>query len=240
MLEEGRYLEADPHLRAGLEANRSAQDRRGIAQSLASMGELHYRLARLDEAERILQQAAAEAEQIQDATCLAYAGALLQRVQVLTAEPTGTVDAPALPVAADDLPAEVAALVDLAALEAHLHHDSGPRVLTECLRRATEAARAVTATDPNATVRNAAVEGLCAVLEASWAAGDVGPAGEAAQQLERHVGLAADVNLGQYARWLASVCRRGGRRHTAGLARLEGPHTVFAVRAQRLLEARDG
>ncbi len=86
LMEEGRYAEAEPHLVSGLEANQRAGDRRGVAQSRCSLGELHYRLGRLDEAEIALDEAIADAEEIEDAQCLTQAQAWLRRVYCLRGE----------------------------------------------------------------------------------------------------------------------------------------------------------
>ena len=81
LLEEGRYADAESYLVEGLRANEKDGDRRGIANSKASLGEVCYRLARLEDSRRWLEEALAEAGEIEDSQCADLATVFLARVR---------------------------------------------------------------------------------------------------------------------------------------------------------------
>jgi hypothetical protein len=228
LLHDGRYREAEPYLREGLSANEQEGDRRGIAHSKASLGELSYRLARLEEARRWLDASIAEAAEIEDTQCRTLAALLLSRVHVLegraeaarealaTAPPPGPADDP-----------EIEAMRRLADRDAALgvgEAASCPPLETpqeECER--------------SAACRNAQAEALCLEIEAALRRGDRAVAEERRAALEELRFQASDRHLRRYAEWLLRVAELG---EAAGMlpASVDGEASMFDVRGRRLRE----
>ncbi len=225
LLVSGRYAEAEPYLQQGLDANRADGDRRGVAHSQASLGELYLRLGRCEEAERRLQAALADAEEIEDAQCSDLALALLARVAALQGR---TEETPArlayLAARRTEAAAEVLAHCRMAELEANVAEQLGdagtepglaPRVCQEC--------------------PDLYAELLCVELETALARGE--EVATLATALEEQVAAAPDQHLQSYARWLLAVASGEGPTVPPGPEQPGQPESVFALRSRRLREA---
>ncbi|NCO95468.1 MAG: hypothetical protein COY42_24490 [Armatimonadetes bacterium CG_4_10_14_0_8_um_filter_66_14] len=234
LLEEGRYAEAESPLREGLRANEESDegrgDRRGIAHSHASLGELCYRLARFEEAQQWLAHTQAEAREIEDGHCEQQAVAMLVRVLVLQNQTREAeqLSANLAPGAEDP---ELAALCRLARLEAACAGEAPPR--SDLLPSVQVGASGEGPDLPSAGALNAQVEALCVALECALTHRNGAALRQFAAALAQHVPLAVDVCLRRYGEWLLSA---GAAPDDAPLPGELGG-TVFAVRANRLAEA---
>jgi len=213
LLEQGRYDEAADWLDRGLELNEAAEDRRGVAHSHCSLGEVRFRLARPLEAQEHLKAAAEIAAQIEDAACLALSQAFLARTLVALGDSS-------------------MATALLRGLDGSTLCDSPESTA------ATRVARVETGLDvhgapTSGTVArgNALVEELCLRLEASVIA--VGSAGEdSVVALRQALPQARDRSLRAHAEWLLAIAS-GAPRDGPLPEPVEG--TVFAVRAGRVV-----
>jgi tetratricopeptide (TPR) repeat protein len=239
LLEEGRYTEAESPLQEGLRANEESDegrgDRRGIAHSHASLGELCYRLARFEEAQQWLEHTRAEAREIEDGHCEQQAVAMLVRVLVLknqTREAEQLSANLALMLCAED--PELAALCRLARLEVACAGEAPPR--SDLLPSTHVGASVEGPALPGAGALNAQVEALYAALECALRHRDAAVSRQLAAALAQHLPLAVDACLRRYGEWLLGAGLAPGGTSLAPLpGELSG--TVFAARANRLAEA---
>ncbi|HUS81179.1 MAG TPA: AAA family ATPase [Armatimonadota bacterium] len=219
LIEEGRYEEAEPHLLRGLGANERDADRRGIAQSKCSLGELYYRLARLDEAQQALTEAAAEAEETEDALCLAQAQAWLMRVSSLREE-VADLDYAGRELCEQVSP-EVAAVTRIARADCTFSRgeDGETReLLSELVAE-------------GAPAGNNGVELLTLGLEAALLRDDSETALQLAGMLRAALDKAVDRHLRAYAEWLLSRTE-GAPAEYATVD--DAPRTCFDLRAERV------
>lgn len=232
LMSRGRYAEAEPYLLEGLRANEQEGDRRGVAHSRASLGELCYRQGHLDRAAAWLDQALELAAEIEDRQARALAAIYLARVHSLAARPSQA-DAALRRGAAEELEDPEVALhgrnarLDLA-LAAQLSGESAPEALE------VEAEEGVLPDGPDQSCRNACVEHHCLRLELALVGG-VGQVESLAEVLAESAASAPDCHLSAYATWLGAVA--------AGEtpAPLEPPEeTVLTERARRLTVALSG
>lgn len=219
LIDEGRYAEAEPHLLRGLEANQRDGDRRGVAQSRCSLGELCYRLARLPEAREALNGAAAVAEETEDTLCLLLARALLSRVSCALDNPTAPETIHAL--SACPPPVEVAFWVASADYALAAGDDAALRELLAELR------------DLSEPEDNAGVELLTLGLEGALQIGDAEAGELLSARLRRASDAATDRCLTAYADWLLQVAT--GKR-VAWVAHASASRTSFDLRAERICE----
>jgi len=245
LLEDGRYEDAEPYLTAGLAANERDDDRRGRGQSKTSLGELNYRLGRLDVARELLEQAVAEASEIEDASCLPLATAYLARV--LSASGDAPVARSLLSAIARDseaLQPDVEAPLLVAELEATLScavvaPDQAARAQARGLRALSD--WPACPGQVSAVCQNAYVEILCVGVEGALLSGHR-TTGPWFDRLREHAGSAMDVHLRAYAEWLLNLCDQGHDLPPfAYPPQPEGvpasdPRTIFDVRARRLIE----
>ncbi|NSW58088.1 MAG: AAA family ATPase [Armatimonadetes bacterium] len=246
LLEDGRYEEAEPYLSAGLDANERDDDRRGRAQSKTSLGELNYRRGRLDVARELLEQAVAEAGEIEDASCLPLATAYLARV--LSASGGASVARSLLAAIARDvevLQPDVEAPLRVAELEATL-----PCAVVAADQAARAQARGLRALSNwpacpgqvSAVCQNAYVEILCVGVEGALLSGHR-TTGPWFDRLRDHADSAVDVHLRRYAEWLLSLADQGQEvppfadQPQSDSVSATDPGTIFNVRARRLREA---
>ncbi|MEN6642022.1 MAG: adenylate/guanylate cyclase domain-containing protein [Armatimonadia bacterium] len=225
LMNEGRYREAEPYLVEGLRANEQEGDRRGVAHSRASLGELAFRRAQLAEAQRWLEKALELALEIEDATCRATAGILLSRVQALSgeleaSEATLTEHAPE---ALEDPELEMARQVAMCNL-----------ALSKCLAgQGCEPAPAWELPRGEVACLNACVEEFCLRLELCVAQGDGEAARGVAEVLRERAGTATDSHLRDYAEWLVTLTQKPKDPSPAPFASEE--ETILALRSRRLL-----
>lgn len=227
LLEEGRYVEAEPHMQEGLRANRRADDARGVAQSLTSLGELRYRLGRLTEAEQTLRDAVARAGNAQDAQCARLALALLALV---LASKDRSADFSA---AEGESASHHAAIMRLARLEHRVAHAPRSVTIPQQWRRAIGELGADAS--HHASGANLAVERIGLLIEAAIAGDspDLPAMGrEAAQVIDR----AIDRHLLDWVEWLLEAARAdcpSARLHESWSEC--DPCTIFDLRVERLL-----
>jgi tetratricopeptide (TPR) repeat protein len=235
-LSQGLYQQAESPLRAGLEANEAEEDRRGVAHSLASLGELYFRLGRCAEAADCLRGALARAEEIEDQLCLNLATVLLARTQALQGSPEEAAQTLAAhPVSDPHADLEAAVLGRMAALETGLAGASEQSAPVSLAPAATgpEALWNL----PGAASVDLRTELICVELEAALVRGDEAATGELTALLAQRVPALADRHVQRYARWLLAAA--GGERQqlrpfTAG----RGPAgSCFVLRARRLRAA---
>lgn len=243
LLEKGRYGEAEAYLREGLRANELDGDRRGVAHSKASLGELCYRLAEFAEARRWLEEAVTEAGEIEDAECRLIASLLLSRVYSLeerveaAGEALDGLDTPGT----DERP-EVSALRRLAHLEATLAAETlGPRKAEEPHEMAPQPSLEAELPSWQAhyggACANAHVEILCVGVEAGLRRGERQEAARWGKLLAEHLPRATDGNLRRYGEWLLALVAAPGQEVAALPAADTAERTVFDVRAERLRES---
>ena len=225
LLGEGRYAAAEPFLVDGLAANEAEGDRRGVAYSQTSLGELYYRLVRLNRAASALDAALAGARLIEDPQCLAMAGVLRARVHLALDEVevgrhafTEARPQQGLAPALDAL----AALVETELL---------------CAEHASETAPAPAIAEPDNTIicRNALVERACLATEALLGAGRDAEASAVLDQLGPCLGSVPDHHLRRFGAWLAAVAVREPQALAGCPPDPDGERTIFDLRAERLL-----
>lgn len=238
LLEEGRYAEAEPYILDGLGANEQAQDRRGVAQSKCSAGEVCYRLARFEEAVRWLREAFSEGEDMEDPQCLILASAYLTRVGSILGKTTAPATSPSVStgfVGAEYPDAE--AVLRLAETEAELV-SAGVEDWEEVLDGLSGAVGpAGGQPEPSAACWNAHVETLCIAAETAIVRGHVDRARRIADALGRETARATDRHLRRYADWLLSVVAETAPTPAPMPGAESGEHTVFDVRSQRVVAA---
>ena len=237
LLEDGRYTEAERSLVAGLEANEEDGDRRGVAQTNCSLGELLYRQARFDEARRRLQRIIADATDMEDKQLLALGSAHLARINGITGVPCSD-EAVIIP---DDYP-EAADLWRLAQSEAAIGTCESVAALGVPLEPPD------TRGGHSATCMNTWIEALCVAVEAAILTGDPG-AEPYVRLLTEKLDHAPDRHLRRYGKWLLAANSASppaplpaGEGSTSAAAPPlpkadDGEATVFDVRAERLLAA---
>lgn len=220
-LADGRYAEAEPHLIRGLDANQRDGDRRGVAQSRCSLGELYYRLGRLEDARRALQEAIAVAGQIEDTPCLALAQAWLHRLSYLSGE---VPDADIPDSTGARLPPEADEALRLARADRIFSRGGEPEIR----------ALLVQMLDRDAAAGNSRLELLALGLESALLRDDH----EMVQQLSDAVGRAAksatDIRLIGWAHRLLDLA---AGLPLENLSAETDTHTCFDLRAQRLAES---
>ena len=241
LIGEGRYAEAERYVLEGLQANEEDGDRRGVAHSKASMGELCFRLARLDEAREWLHEAAAEAEEIEDAECVQLATIFLTRVHAIAGDTHAAQEAlDALSAGEATGDAEMLALWKIAELDAEIVSAKSREAQSGDIADEASPGRLSDLYDEHApTCSNAYVEMLCLEAEAALLRGHTQAADGWAELVADRAPKAADRHLRRYAQWLLEVVRRGGE----GVAPLsqgdEDQPTVFENRSRRLLTQMD-
>jgi len=227
LLGEGQYLAAEPFLVQGLAANESEGDRRGVAYSQASLGELHYRLAHLDQAAIWLDQALEGARRIEDPQCLATASLLRARVHLAQGNTTAAQEAFGEAEAYRGLDAEVDALGGLVEAELAVAAGTTPPMpdipSPDC--------------QTSAVCWNALAETVCLVAEALLRSGREMHAQAAIGQAAGCLQQAPDRHLRRHAAWLVAVA--GGAPNAAqGCPPAgTGEWTIHDVRAADLLPA---
>lgn len=225
LMSGGRYAEAETYLAAGLAANEEDGDRRGIAHSRASLGELAFRRGKLEDASRWLRQALELALEIEDATCRTTAALFLARVQAFVGDSVPeTVLAEHLAEPLGDAELETARQVALWDLAVARYLGGG-----SC----TAPPVAELPLDDIACL-NACTELLCLRLEWALLHKDDMSAGELTGVLTARSSGAPDASLRAYARWLTD-CANQADPSQAALPSEED--TIFVLRAVRLLEA---
>ena len=217
LMELGRYEEAEPHLLRGLAANERDGDRRGVAQSRCSLGELYYRLARLEEAATALMEAAEVAEEAEDAPCLTLAQAWLNRVRCMLGQSKAS---EAKPPDAAQLPPDCAAAVKAARIDCVLADGDDDAVKDALTGLLTE----------DRPRGNWGVELLALGLESALVRGD-GEATAFTEALEGCIGDATDQRLLEYVCWLRTV---GAGGPTVGSRPAGDAVTCFDLRKRRI------
>jgi len=228
-LGEGQYAAAEPLLVQGLTANESEDDRRGIAHCQASLGELHYRLAHLDQARRWIDQALWGAQEIEDPRCLATTSLLSARVNAAQGNTDAAQGAFSQAEGYRGLDAEIDALV--AVVEAELVATRGTvppvtdAVVPDCRK--------------SATCRNAMAEKACLVVESLLRAGRVPEAQAVLGRASACLQQASDRHLRRHAAWLLALAQ--GDPDAAPGPPPDGSEerTIFDVRRAALLRALD-
>jgi tetratricopeptide (TPR) repeat protein len=231
LLSEGSYSAAEPYLLAGLEANQQEGDRRGVAHSKASLGELCYRLTRTAEAAKWLDEALAEAEEIEDPIGTAVATLLKVRLLLhgrqvdLADEALRSADLQA------GVDAEIDALSALTQTELSLAKGTWPRGV-ELSDEAPEAC------GTSAVCLNAAAEMQCLLVEAGLRSGGPPAVEEAQGRLTDRLGRAPDQHLRRYGEWLRSLDMSMLRTASPLPPSADNEQTVLDVRAHRLVSSR--
>lgn len=229
LMSRGRYAEAEPYLLEGLHTNEQEGDRRGVAHSRASLGELCYRQGHLDRAAAWLDQALELAAEIEDRQAHTLAAVYRARVHCAggrlaeAAETLKLADVQQVGDPAIALNWWIARL-DLA-LAAGVAGEPDPIDLPQVSEDGvpTEAA--------DQACRNACVEHLCLRLELALVSG-AGEPEVLAAALEERAGMAPDAHLSAYARWLAA---QASGRPTRSFSADE--ESILTQRARRLAEA---
>ena len=230
LLEEGRYAEAESHLRRGLEANELDGDRRGVAHCKASLGELCYRRAQFTEAERWLEEALSEATEIEDAQCRVAATTYLARLRALCGRAGAAQEAlQALGGHEEAADPESQMLRALAELEARL--EAG------CAAAPVSGEPLAPADQRVGACANAYTESLCVRLEWALRHRQGEATEEWAAELRRALPAAPDQHLQRYGVWLLGLAAPSDGAPSALPPADSGEHTVFDVRADLLWRA---
>jgi tetratricopeptide (TPR) repeat protein len=237
LLEEGRYAQAEPHLTEGLKANEEDGDRRGVAQSKCSLGELSYRLARFGEAQRWLEEALAESRDMEDAQGLVLATAYLARVHCMTGSARAAADLLSATASqpGPEFP-EADAVLRAAQFEASCAADAQPPGSLDAAPAPLPEPSESDASH-SGTRRNAYVETLCIAVEAALRARSGPAAADAAAALAQHVRQAPDRHLRRYGDWLLGLVERAEPIVPPLPAAEDGEQTVYDTRAQRLAQS---
>ncbi len=227
LLSEGRYPGAESYLREGLEANQREGDRRGVAHSKASLGELYYRLAWIEEAARWLDEGLEEARQIEDAACVAVLSLVRARVHLSAGElelARGLMEDAPLQAGSDP---DTDALIALTQREIAL-------VSGEPVAGLDETGTSSETCRTSAVCLNAEAETLCLTIEAALCSDQTAQVQEATDRLTERLASVTDRHLRRYAEWLLSLA--AGEPAAAGgmPPHEEGEWTMFDVRAKRL------
>ena len=179
-------------------SERSTGDRRGVAQSRCSLGELYYRLARLDEAELALDEAIADAEEMEDVQCLTQSQAWLRRVYCLRGQQLAQSVEMARPDSTSISP-DAVAIDHLARTEELLAFGDDDEVCA--LLADPEAIEH----DADAACANAQAELLAVGLEAALLRGQVDLAERLSGDLAPALDRALDREVIAHARWLIEL-----------------------------------
>ncbi len=232
LIEEGRYAEAEAHLVSGLEANQRAGDRRGVAQSRCSLGELYYRLARLDEAELALDEAIADAEEMNDVQCLAQSQAWLRRVYCLRGQQLSQSVEIARP-DSTSISVDVAAIDHLARAEELLAFGDDDEVRAFLA----DPESVEHGADEGAACANARAELLAVGLEAAVLRGRVDLAERLSGELASALDRAVDREVIAHARWLIELPLDLSRALAAKHDQTTPCNSCFDLRARALTSA---
>ncbi len=225
LLHEGHYAEAEPLLAEGLDANERDGDRRGIAHSRASLGELYFRMGRFAEAEDTLRDAQAEAKEIEDAQCRALSSAVLARTHAATGN-LGLARMALEEVSVESTDdAELSTVAAVATVDVLAISDPGAPADTR-VDDAIEACDDQSTDSASPACLNARVELSCLRLEAAMRQSDADTTTMWREELLRTIDTAPDRHLRRYAKWLAEGC--------LGEIEPAGERTVFDVRADAL------
>lgn len=228
LLASGRYLAAEPFLAEGLATNESEGDRRGVAYSQTSLGELHYRLARSDEAAGWLYLAWEGARQIEDPQCMATAGLLRARVCILCGDIEAARQALAEAQTASGLDPDLDALMALVETELRCARD----VTLPMVELPTNLEW------PGTLVcRNLVAETTCLAAEALLRSGHSDQAAATLGQLAATADQVPDQHLRRFAIWLLSLANAEPEGWSGFLPDPDGEWTVYDERAKRLLHA---
>ena len=232
LIEEGRYAEAEVHLVSGFEANQRAGDRRGVAQSRCSLGELYYRLARLDEAELALDEAIADAEEMEDVQCLTQSQAWLRRVYCLRGQQLAQSVEMGRPDSTSISPDAVAIdrLARTEELLAFGDDDEVRALLTDLEAVGYDA-------DADAACANAGAELLAVGLEAAVLRGQVDLAERLSGDLAPALDRAVDREVIAYAHWLIELQLDLSRALEARHDQTTPCQSCFDLRARALISA---
>ncbi len=232
LMEEGRYAGAEAHLAGGLEANQLAGDRRGVAQSRCSLGELYYRLGRLDQAEIALGEAIADAEEIEDIQCLTQSQAWLRRVYCLRGQQLAQSVAMERPDSASVSP-DAMAIDHLACAEELLAFGDDDEVDAFLADPGTVEGAA----DTGAACANAEAELLAIGLGAALLRGQADLAERLSRDLTQALDHAIDHEVIAYARWLLELQRDPSAVLATQQDETTPPQTCFHMRMSALTSA---
>jgi class 3 adenylate cyclase/tetratricopeptide (TPR) repeat protein len=225
LMGEGRYAEAEPYLTEGLQANEQDGDRRGMAHSQASLGELCLRRGQLAAALRWLREALKLAREIEDANCRVMSAVLLSRVQALSGDLAQAEATLAEHVAESNDDPELALSMRAAACDLALQKALAGQA-------AAPPPPCPVATEDGACL-NACVDEQCLRLELALLTCDAGATAALVRDLTGHAATAPDHHLQAYAAWLTALAAQPDPRETGPFQSTED--TVFGLRAQRLL-----
>ena len=242
LLQEGRYGAAQGCVADGLRANEECADPRGVAHSKCSLGEVCYRLADLEEAERWLGEAIEEAEEVEDPQCRDLATLTLARAHCLKGDieaAHGLLGALTPAEELDDPEAiSVRRLVELeVALAGKVQPETTASPEQDGSRAPLEPGEPFECEDQeNDVCWNAYVEALCLELEAAVREGQWPRATQVAAILAPCVERVCDRHLQRYGRWLLDIPAEEGGPLSPLPSTDDGEWTVFDVRAKGLAE----
>jgi len=242
LLEDGRYNEAEPYLIEGLGANEQDSDRRGIAHSKCSLGELYYRLAKFSEAQHWLQEPAMEAADIEDAQCLALASAHLARTYFITdnhrVAAEALLNARAVAQSADYPEAEdVYRIAEMATavMSADVPANRLDQVQGSPAAQSSISLDLDSPLEGRATRLNAYVESLCVAAESAILHDEASTGNQLADVLRKHLHLANDSHLRRYGQWPLKLLDDPDAYLRPLAQSKDAQRAVYDLRAQRLL-----